>query len=236
MLCPTLSHLLSNYFSGLLLQDENQMFPIEHLDQFYIGAMTDVVQQSYYLFLKDFCTRVSSPWKNFLKKLSVNAPRVIDEKHFTTSDEAFAWWFLKYRFQDEKKIVDEIKNTVGGVSAWTEQNKKFARSGPQYSKLFEAEYEAIHAKIVAVRKDPDKKKYLDDIFLKQSLKKLNNKLNQNVELLPYPVFLLRLISLLTETMLIMKRNIKNNMQQFELLTDFTSFLAFGIHYKSLHVT
>jgi hypothetical protein len=162
-----MNSILTLFIKDLLTSDdsEKQMFPIEHLDLFYKDEdMSKEVEKSYYIFLKDFCTRVSSKWKKFLKELSEDADRVIPDKKLTYSDEAYAWWFLKYQYDEQKTIAEEIKNTPGGLPEWTKANKKKIRSGPQYRKKYEMQYEMILDTITTTRDNQAKKEYLDNVF------------------------------------------------------------------------
>lgn len=156
----------------MLKGDEKGMFPKDHLDKFYGEKgdqkieMDDDVKYSYYIFLKEFATRVSSNWRNYLNDTKDKVENAKLHQNLSISDEAFAWWFVKVRYDRELAIATEMKEKNLSNKEWIELHKGEARQGEHDSKKYGKVFVNVNERIKEIRQVPQMKEYQRETFFR----------------------------------------------------------------------
>jgi hypothetical protein len=118
------------------------MFDVKLIDDFYSYEdkedflVTDDAKTAYYIFVKDFCTKVSSHFDKHLKQSIFNKDTAKIETTLTVSDEAFGLWVIMTRYENEKDYVaktKELKDDPEGMANWKAEYKKNCRAGKRIS-------------------------------------------------------------------------------------------------------
>jgi hypothetical protein len=159
--------------------EDNPMFPKEHLDMFYgndeinIFDMDDSVKQSYYIFMKEFVTRVSNNWRNYLQRTVDTQETAKLHENVTVSDEAFAWWFLKIRYDRELISSTEMFNEGITPKEFNRRHKQDACKGEHDQKKFGDVYKVIHTKIKELRGNDEIKQFQRNTFFDLAFEAVN---------------------------------------------------------------
>jgi len=145
------------------------MFDIALMDSFYSYdsdpdfTIADDVKNAYYIFVCHICTEVASKFKNHVSSFQNRDEQRKYKPNLTKTDEAFAFWLVKLKYEECVKEVEEIRQLGCNVKEWTEKKKKFSkkgkRHGPTDYTLYYGQFIAMCEKIQDLR-DNDKHGYM----------------------------------------------------------------------------
>jgi hypothetical protein len=132
------------------------MFKLELMDKFRLNqqggvesSVEEEVRDAWTSFLADFCTLVSYEWHEYLNNV-VNIESASFLGNLTTSDEAFAEWTIRCKFQETFAGAEEIKKH--GKEEWMNSRKKRKR-GPHDSREKMDVYSKLYHTILEHRKN-----------------------------------------------------------------------------------
>lgn len=121
------------------------------------------VQTAYFVFIKDFCTCVSTYWSNYLNVLRVRANATFN-LNLTPSDEVYAFWWLYFNLE-----IEAEKLKAGNE---TDKSEKKPR-GPHQSIDFQDDYAKMYYELENHRENTNAWKYWQAIFFDQYLHSIN---------------------------------------------------------------
>jgi hypothetical protein len=110
---------------------DGTMFDESMLDQFHRwsakdkNVITDDVRVAYHYFIDEFVSIVSPEWRKYLNTAATNQETATFVNKITTSDEAYAWWFIKIKYSEVIQEVQKIKKI--GLMEWKKDRPKKKR-------------------------------------------------------------------------------------------------------------
>lgn len=150
------------------------MFDKEILEQFWKDPGTEEIEQAvkeaYYVFIQEFCTQISSPWKNYLKNIK-NVDTAVFKGNLTISDEAYTKWFLKHQWKEE--VANAEKYMELGAAEFDKWHKQNKRKGEQMAKKHELDYITTYRVVSSCRGDSNLARLWETIFFQQYLPDAN---------------------------------------------------------------
>jgi len=172
-----LTHDFSDHFQ------RGSMPTLDHLDQFYKFDndvkdfdVDEKVKESYYLFIKDFCTRVSKTFDTYLKTSIFDEDTATMNK-LTISDEALTFWIIKTRYMNESEVaykLEKLKDKPEELKEWKKEYKGIVRKKKHVRKEYSDEYKKIYFKIKEHRDNPKSKAFWDKLFFNRLFLKEKN--------------------------------------------------------------
>lgn len=153
------------------------MFNSDLMDQFRMFnendpcfKISDELQNAWFIFLKDFCPCVSYEWTNYLAHLSRDH-RPGFHGFLSASDEAFAIWSIRIKYQRMKEEVEK-ENLVAetDTSATKEKEKKGKRGGAHDSRLQIDSYVTLYHNCIIPRlENEESANFWEKCFIDQYL-------------------------------------------------------------------
>jgi len=149
------------------------MFDVKLIDDFYSYKdeedfqVADDTKTVYYMFVKDFCTKVLSHFDKHLKQSIFNKDTAKIETTLTVSDEAYGLWVILTRYENEKNYVaktKELQDDPEGMANWKAQYKKKCRAGKRISTSQMNLYYVLYFRVKEHRDDKKASALWDSFF------------------------------------------------------------------------
>lgn len=135
------------------------MFKKEVMTRFYeydsapTFQVEEEIKKAYFVFIKDFCTCVSSYWTNYLDVVRVKHNATFDQ-NLTPSDEVYAFWWLSFNLDNEVKLFEKEEKEI--------VTKK--QRGPHQSIDYQDDYARMYINLEKHRENSVAWKYWQSIF------------------------------------------------------------------------
>jgi hypothetical protein len=147
------------------------MFDISLMEKFYLynenkieNEISDDVKSAYFIFIREFCSSVSSVWKIYLKRFCEYRDTASFVQKLTRSDEAFAYWLVSCLYP--KCVTDAEFIKKNSWDKWNQQRKK-GKAGKHVSLIKFDDYVAIYNKISELRENNTAYDFWQNIFFSQ---------------------------------------------------------------------
>jgi len=157
------------------------MFDIALMDTFYAYesdpkfTITNDVKNAYYIFVRHICTEVAPKFKSHLSDFQNHDDQRKYKPNLTMTDEAFAFWIVKLKYEECAKDAEEIHNMECNLEKWSSRKKAAKKDKDkeknEYTKHY-GKYFDLCTKIQELRNNEKGYKLWIDIFYDKLVEKI----------------------------------------------------------------